>query len=233
MSVIGKQFTTPIRGHGNSFTISNQEIRAGAAANRPLKPRLNAASRRGYEQIVDNTAWLGDGSYNFRGLTGLIYNPNITVSSAPNGTWASATADQKIADVNFAINNVRVVSKDVEQVNTVLMNVNNLTDIASTPRSSTSDTTILQFLKNNHPGVVFDSVAKINALDPKPSGGAGPVDILLAFKSDPDTLTLDIAMEYTMNNPQDRNLAQVITTEGRLAGVIVYYPLAVHVVEGL
>ena len=105
IEVNGKEFTSPVREHANFYQFTNKEIRAAAKAGKPLRSMKAQKSRQAYEQLVDNTAWLADGSATWRGLTGLVYNPNVNIDPAPNGTWATATPDQKIADVNFAINN--------------------------------------------------------------------------------------------------------------------------------
>ncbi|MEE9374567.1 MAG: major capsid family protein [Saprospiraceae bacterium] len=233
VNATGQQFTVKIKDHGNAFQMSNKEIRSSKKANKKLKLKLGDASRRAYEQLVDNLAWLGDGTAAFGGLFGLVYNPNVTSGAAPNGTWASATPDAIIADVNFAINGINTLTNTVEQANTCLMSPANFKLIASTPRSGTSDTTILKFLKDVHPTVKFDEISKLVALDPKPSGGAGPTEILIAMSSTPETLTLDIPMEYRINAPQHVNLAQVVNTEGSIAGVIIPYPLAISIIEGL
>tara|TARA_R100001480_G_scaffold7635_5_gene15604 strand:- start:2504 stop:3427 length:924 start_codon:yes stop_codon:yes gene_type:complete len=232
IEVSGKEFTTPVREHANFYQFTNKEIRAAAKVNKPLKSMKANKSRRAYEQIVDDTAWLGDGSADFRGLTGIVYNPNVNIDPAPNGAWASGTPDEIIADVNFAINRPVDVTNGVEEVDTVLLSVSKFTQIASTRVTDTNET-ILSFLQKVHPAVTFASVAKLKALDPKPSGGAGPVEVILAFKSSADNLTLEIPMDYTQHPPQTEGLVQKVYTEGSTGGVIIYYPLSVQIVEGI
>lgn len=233
IEVQGKEFTSRIREIGNSYQFSTKEIRAAAFANKSLRSMKAERSRRANDQLVDDIGWFADGTPKFAGLVGLIYNPNINVDPAPNGGWGAATPDAIIADVNFAIDNPLDVTNGVEIVNTCLLSVPKFRQISTTPRSTTSDTTILQFLQQNHPLVRFDHVAKLKALDPKPSGGAGPVEIILAYRNDPNNLTFEIPMPYKQHPPQERNLAQVINTESSNGGVIIYYPLSVQIVEGI
>jgi hypothetical protein len=232
IEVSGKEFTTPVREHGNAYYFTNKEIRAAAKVNRPLRSMKASKSRRAYEQLVDETAWFADGTTKWRGLTGLVYNPNINVDPAPNGTWASATPDQIIEDVAFAITNPSDVTNDVEFVDTCLFSVPKFNLLASTRLTDTGKT-ILAYLREVYPEVTFDKVAKLKELDPKPSGGAGPVDVILTFRSDPEVMTLEIPMPYTQHPAQPVNLTQKILTEGSTGGVIVYYPLAVQIVENI
>ena len=101
VEVSGTEFTTPVRQHGNSYQFSNQDLRASRMAGKNLPTRKADRSRQAYEQMVDDTAWLADGSTQWRGLTGILYNSSVNIDPAPNGTWASATPDQIIADVKF------------------------------------------------------------------------------------------------------------------------------------
>lgn len=231
VEVSGTEFTTPVRQHGNEYQFSNQELRASRMAGKNLPTRKADRSRQAYEQIVDDTAWLADGSTQWRGLTGILYNPSVNIDPAPNGTWASATPDQIIADVNFAINNPLDVTNGVEMVDTCLLSVERYTVLSSTRLTDTGET-ILSFLQKVHPGVTFDHVAKFKDIT-TPSTGTGTTNIILTFKSDPSNLTLEIPMPYTQHPAQPRNLAQVVPTEGSTGGVIIYYPLSVQIVEGI
>lgn len=231
--VKGKEFTSPVKSIRGAFGYSIQDIRNAQFAIKPLKQMKANASRRAYEQTVNEYGWFADGSAAFGGLTGFIYNANTTKSPAPTGTWSGATADQIIADINFAINNVPVITLKTESVNTVLLPVDQYTVIASTPRSTTSDTTILEFVKRVHPGVTFVSVNEMAALDPKPSGGAGPIDIMIAYKRSPDSFQYQIPQPFEQFRPQERNMEFVVNTHGRIGNVTFYYPLSCHVVEGI
>jgi hypothetical protein len=231
--VKGKEFITPVKSLGGGYGYSLQEIRASMKAGKRLETRKANAARKSYDQRVNNIAWKADGSAAYGGLTGFFYNANTTKSPAPTGTWSTATPDQIIADVNFAINNIKTVTKGVESANVVMMPVEQMALISSTPRSSTSDTTILEFLRRVHPGVTFEELVECDAVDPAPSGGAAPTDLLIAYRRDPNNLTLELPQLFEQLPVQRRNLEFVVNTHARIAGVIMYYPLSVHIVEGI
>lgn len=232
--VFGKEFTSPIRSLGGSYGWNLQEVRAAAKARRPLTSRKADAARMSYEQKVNRIGWFArpaDGVN--RGLTGLLYNPNVTSGAATTGSWGSATTDQIIGDVNDAINDPISLTKGVEVPNTVLLPVDKYTQIASTPRSTTSDTTILEFLRRVHPGVTFEWVNELSAVDPAPSGGSAPTNIMIAYRRDPMKLTYEIPQPFEQLPVQERGLEYVVPTHARNGGVIVYYPLSVNIVEGI
>ena len=144
--VKGIEFFTPVKSLRGAYSYSIQDIRNAMHVGRPLQSMKGEAARRSYEQAVNDIAWKADGSSQYGGLFGMLYNPNTTKSPAPTGTWSGATADQIIADVNFLINTPRTLTLKTEIVDTVVFPVEQMSLLSSTPRSTLSDTTILEFL---------------------------------------------------------------------------------------
>ncbi len=233
--VRGKQFTSQVKSLGGSYGYSVQEIRSAALANKPLVDRKAMATRRSYEQKVNRIGWFADGSAIFGGLQGFLFNPNTTKAAAPTGNWiASATPDQIIDDINNGINKIRDITKGIEEPDTVLLPVLEFSFIASKPRSATTDTTILEFVKRNNPGITtWDWVNELKDVTPAPSGAAGPTNIMLTYKKDPGQLSFEIPQDYEQFPPQARNLEFVVPAHGRNGGVIIYYPLSIFITEGI
>jgi hypothetical protein len=229
--VKGKQFTTQVKSIGVSFGYSIQEIRAARMAGKPLQQRQANAARRANDQKVNKLAWFGDATYNIQGITN---TPNIPSTPVPNdGTgastlWVDKTPDQILRDLNLITNSIVAVTNGVEVPNTVLLPVAQYALIASTPRSSVSDTTILEYFIQNNPFITtVDWVPEL--------AGAGPagVDLMIAYDKNPDKLTMEIPMPYTQHAPQEQSLNFVVPCESRFGGVIVYYPLSISFGEGI
>jgi len=232
--VNGKEFIGPIKPIRGSYGYSVQDIRNAQFANRPLKTMKASNARRVYEQTLNDWAWFADGSSKYGGVYGFLYNPNITKSPAPTGGWTGgATPDQIIADVDFAINNIVKVTLRTEKADTVLISTEGYSYIATTPRSGTSDTTILEFLRRVHPGVSFVQVNELADVAPAPSGAAGPLNLLIAYKRASDKFELAVPQPFEQFPPQERNMEFVINTHARIGGVLYYYPLSCHIVEGI
>jgi len=233
--VKGKEFTSTVKSLGGSYGYNVQEIRNARMAGKPLQQRKANAVRMANEQQVNKVAWFADGSSTWGGMVGFFYNANTTKSAAPTGNWigGAVSADLIIADVNFAINKVPDVTNGVESVDTVLMPQLEYSHLASTPRSSTSDTTILEFLRRVHPGVTFEALNEAKAVSPNPRTGGAAVNLLIAYKRNPDKITLEIPQPFEQFPAQERGLEFVVPAHSRIGGVIMYYPLAVHIVDGI
>jgi len=234
--VKGKQFSIIIQSLGGSYGWSVQEIRAAMFANRALSAMRAMAARRSNDQMANNIGWFANGGADWAGLTGFLYNPNITKSAAPTGAWTTGpkTPDQIIGDVNFLIYKVPELTNSVEMVDTVLLPSAQYSYIASTPRSSVSDTTILEFLRRVHLGVTFGSVTELKSVNPNPRTGAAPaVNLMVAYTRSPDHLQYEIPVIYEQFPAQERNLSYVTPVHSRNAGFNVYYPLSCHIVDGI
>lgn len=242
--VMGAEFTTPIRGLGGSYGYSVQEVRNAQQAGRPLTQRKANAVRQAYEQIVNRIAWFAraaDGIYG--GLTGLLYAPNITTATAHTGAgsgkirWDDGkTPDEILKDLNDVVTNMVDLTKGVEVPDTILLPIVQYSHIATTARSATSDTTILQFFLNNNPVIrTVEWVNELKDVSPLPSapGGAGTGDLLVCYRRSTDKLGLQIPQMFEQFPAQERNLEFVIPSHARNGGVIVYYPLSVSVLEGI
>lgn len=233
-NVMGQEFTSKVKSIRGSYGYSLQDVRNSIFSNRPLKAMEAMAAREAYEQTVNDFGWFADGTATYGGLIGFLYNAYTTKSPAITGSWTtSATADQIIADIAFAINTPRTLTKKTEIVNTCLLPVDQYSHIASKTRSTTSDTTILEFIKSVFKTVEFIDCNELSALNPAPSGGTAPTDVMIAYRKDPTRLEFQIPQPFEQFPPQERNLEWVINTHARIGNVTIYKPLSVHVVEGI
>lgn len=228
--VTGKEFNSPIRGIGIAYGYSLQDIRSSAFAGTGLSERKMRSAQRAHEEKINQLAWAGDA---VSGLPGFISNANIpayTVAADGTGsskTFVSKTADQIIRDVNGLINQVQTQSKGIHRANRVIMPLEQYTYIASQPRSATTDTTILQFLIVNNPGVTFTPVIELDG------AGAAGADLMYAGEFSIDNMQLEIPMMFRQYSPQQTGLEFVIPCESRYGGVIVEYPMAFAVGSGI
>jgi hypothetical protein len=220
-----------IKSIGASYRYSHQEIRAAQLANLDLPFRQAEAARRAIMQTINTLAFVGNVP---GGFTGFLNNPNVPIYTVPadgvgNVTfWSAKTPDQILRDLNSLINQIVVNSNGVERPNTVLLPTDQYTYIASTPRSATSDTTILNYFLLNNPYV--EQVIPVPQL-----AGAGPtgLDIMIAYDMSANKLVMELPMPFTQYPPQERNLEFVINCEARFGGVSIFYPLSVNIGQGI
>lgn len=224
VDVKAKEFRSPVRSLGDSYGYSVQDVRSARLAGKPLETRKAQAAKRGILQLENLIAFFGDSTHN---LQGLLNHPNIpTVVIPADGTGASKrfltkTPDQIIRDMNSIVNAPFSTTKGVEQADTLLLPLDVYAYIASTPRSSTSDTSILDYFLKTNPFI--KDVSFLNEL--KDLGGAS-VDQAIAYRRDPEVLTLEVPQDFEQFEPQEKGLEFEVPCHSRCGGVILYYPLA-------
>lgn len=231
--VKGKQYSIIVQSLGGSYGWSIQEVRAAAFANRNLNAQRAMAARRSNDQMVNRTAWFADGTSVWAGLMGILYHPNITKIAATTGGWLAASADQIIKDVNVAINSVPDLTNGVEAVDTCLLPQLQYSHIATIPRSTLSDTTVLEFLKKVHPGVTFGVINELKNVSPNPRTGTGTKNLMLCYRRSPNHLTYELPIIFEQFPAQERNLSFIVPTHSRNAGFHVYYPLSLVLVDNI
>lgn len=229
----GFQVMQKIKSIGDSYRYSHQEIRAAQLARVDLSFRQAEAARRAIDQEINTIAFTGWGTLGNQ-VTGFLNNPNVPIYTVPatgvgaSTLWINKTPDQILFDLNQVVNQIVFNSNNVERPDTLLLPMNQYTLIASTPRSSTSDTTILNYFLMNNP--------YIQRVIPVPQlAGAGPtgLDIMVAYEMNANKLVMQLAMPFTMYPPQERNLEFVINCEARFGGVSIFYPLSVNIAQGI
>lgn len=234
--VKGREFRAPVRSIGNSYGYNLQEIRAARMAGRPLTQRKANAARRAHDQLVNTIAWTGDDEH---GLLGLLNHPNVSRATAPaDGAGGGGgqtefiykTPDQIIRDLNNLVADMVLLTKGAESPDTLLLPINTWAYLSSTPRSATSETTILAFFLANNP-----SIRRVEWINEATAAGVDVpgADVAVAYKNSPDKLTLEIPQPFEQLPEQQDNLEFKVPCHSRVGGVIIYYPLSVSILEGI
>lgn len=229
--VVAKEFTSNVRGIGDSYGYDVQEIRYAQQAGVPLETRKASSARKAHDQKINQLAWAGDADH---GLPGFFTNANIpgyTVTADGTGTsklWSTKTAAQIIRDVNGIINQVRTQSKGVHMATEVWLPIAQYALISSMPRADGTDQTVLTFLQANNPGVTFRSVLELdNAVS------SGTLDTMVAIENNIDNIQLNIPMPFMQHAAQQKGLAFEVPCESRFGGVTVTYPLAMAIADSI
>jgi hypothetical protein len=224
-----------VRHLGDAFGYSIFDIQKANRTGVPLAAYKGTAARKAAELKADQLAFTGDST---TGLAGLLSHPNIPWSTvAANGNqngatnstlWVNKTPDQIIADVTNVWKSIKVVTKEAEMANVLALPTDQHSYISTTPRSSVSDTTILEFLLKNLEGC--EDIISCGRLA---GAGAGGADVMAAYDRSPDTAELHIPMEFYQLPPELKNLEWVVNCLMDFAGLIVYRPLAFAIAEGI
>lgn len=223
VELLGKKFTSEIQSIGASYQYSVQEIRAAAKANRPLKVAKANAARRAVSSKERDLAYFGEAAF---GVPGWLTNANIPDVALPNGNWNLniATPDKIVADLNALANSIVNTSRASEMGNTLLLPINYYTLISSVPRSTTSDTTILDFFMKSNPFIT--SVDWLAELSPANSNGNLARSVALLYDRNPEKFWIEIPQDFEEFEPQIHGLAYKVIVHERMGGTIMPYPLS-------
>lgn len=223
-----EEFSVNAKSVGAAYQWSVQDLRRSMMSGAMLDQRKASAVRRAIEQKIDQIALSGATN---TGLTGIANNANVTLVTPTTGTWSTATSAQIIADWNKHVNSIVTASKEAFIPDTYLLDTTNYTLVATKPISTTGDTNksvLASFLESNP---FIKNVYPWHKLATADAAGTGPRAI--AYKKDPEVLTLEIPQEFEQYPPQAKNLAFQVACHARTAGVIVYYPVAMAYMDGI
>lgn len=228
--VVAKEFSSPVRGIGNSYGYSIQEIRAANMVGKSLDARKATAARRAQDELANKIAWSGDAEYN---LPGFLNNANIPTYTVPaDGTgssklWSNKTPDQILRDMNAMVTAPAVATKGVHKVTELWLPLAQYSYIAQTVRSTASDLTILEAFKRGNPDVVVRQVVELEG------AGAGGTNRMVALERSAENFQIAFPMPFTQHSVQQKGLEFEVPCESRMGGVVVYYPLAFIFGDGI
>ena len=228
--VVGIEQPVKVFTVGDAYGYNIVEIKSAQHANVNLALYKAQAARRAIDQKLNHLAWHGDEKHN---IIGFLENPNISNVLLPaDGTSNSTkikdkTVEQILRDVNSIIDAIPEATQNVEEANTVLMATAVYNHIATTPRSTMSDITVLEFLQRTHPEIKrWIKVAELTG------AGANNSDMIIAGKFDPDYVKFEIPNRFEQLPVERRNLEYVVNCISRAIGVTVTLPMAFAKAQG-
>lgn len=215
-----------------AFGYSVEDIDAAQMAGMPLESEKAEASRKSVEEKINKIAFNGDDEYE---LMGLLNNPNIPTGNVVNGAkgspqWATKTPGEILFDILDLFGDIVDSTNEVEVPDTLLLPISQKTLLLQ-PRSDTSDKTVLQWLVENIPWL--KSVDDVIGVPQLKGAGAGGKDVMVAYRRDPEKLTLRIPLEVEIRAPQLRDLYFRSIVRARTGGVVVRFPMSLRFAEGI
>lgn len=225
VDVKGTEFIRPVRTAGISYGYTLMELRQAAMAGRSLNSMRAVAARRAIEEILDFVACFGDPDSGI--VDGFLNNSNIPIAGSP-GSFDGLTADQIIAVVSAGFQRIDDATLGTEAPNTILFPTTTYRLLATTPRSSVSDTTILQFIKESFPDVTM--IAPWYRLNTAAEDGGKRMVI---YDRSPDKLGQEIASEFEQLPVQPEGLEFKVPCIATTAGTALYYPKGIDFTDDI
>lgn len=237
--ISGKEYSITVKSVGTAYDFDIDELASAQMSGMPLEARRAMASRRGYEEFINDAVWYGDTEGHF---VGFFKHPDIAHNIVADGAagagktnWEDKTPDEILADLNGACGAMYAATKKIHRPQCLLLPVLKWNYIRSTPRSSLSDTTILQFFLNNSEFIKDKSqVMELNAIEGQGDGGT-ECFVVMCDKTPEGAETIRIREPLPLQYMpvQLHGLVYEISGRGRFAGLEVTYPRAIDIWYGI
>lgn len=233
VNVVAREVQRNIKSIPVAFEWTVDEIKASAATGAGLDDLTVMAAMSAAERKADKMLAIGDSNASIEGLLNHTGVPTSTAGAKTGGgtvwTGASVTPDEIIKDVNTMISDTRAALKEASERGgldapaferwVLLLPGANYTKIATTPRSSTSDTSILRWLLDNNP--FLESIEEWSECD----SVSGATRAML-YPRDPLCVGGIINQEFTQHAPQAVDLKIRVPCQMKCGGTIIRYPVA-------
>lgn len=250
--ISGKEYSMSVRTLGNAYGYSRQEIASAKLTGMPLEQRKAEATRRSYEEKVNQIIWFGSPENNLQGFfDGPVGSPCLTVAKTKVAAAAGAgkstawgvdkTPDEVIKDLTDACTKMYVDTKKIFRPNQILLSVEKLQYLVNTPRSQQSDVSILNwFVSNNRFIKSADQFVDVNELEGiydqsggafDPTGSKGEGFTVLA--NDANNLRVREPFPLMHLPVQYKGLEFEVNCYGRFAGMEMIRPDAVQHFYGI
>lgn len=222
--VRARELSVVVRGIGDSYGYTQQDLRAALATGSNLPGRKADAARAAVARKENSLKIKGDLDY---GMYGLTNHPNIPAVTAVTGLWTTATGDQIVADVTALVNAVINQSSGIHTPNVLALSNQSRAALFSKRMSGAAQMIAGEAIRAQYPNLEIVVAQEFFG------AGAGGTNMAFVAERDIDNYYYDQAMPFTQYPPQARNLEMVVPCEARAAGLIVVRPLSMATMGGL
>lgn len=229
--VSGKEHVGQIGYYGLGYQFNRLEVLGAQVSGVPLDVRKGTAARQGHEIKIDLAIFFGDKA---AGTVGLLNQPNAQSQTLPNSAaaptntkWTSKTADEIIKDVGLVMSKISGESLGIYRANRVLLPIEQYTLIATMPRSTLSDTTVLKFLETVYPGVTFTGTPRCKG------AGLASADRMAVYNDSIDVCDFILPLEFEQLPGQWEGITYKVPCLSGHGGVRAIHPLSFCYADGL
>ena len=226
---IGKT-ANPLTLWGMELSWTIPELESAIKLGRPVDQQKYAGMQTKYNMDVDEMVYIGDADL---GYTGLFNGTVGTTGNAPTGTWATATADQILADVNALLQAVWAASGYAAMPDTLRLDPLSYGRLVSRKISDQGSISILEFIRqNNMSNDQNGRPLDINSVKWLATAGAGGTRRMVAYTKRPDFVRFPL-VPLQRTPLENRSIWQLTTYFGRLGVVEIVYGETMGYYDGL
>lgn len=227
-AVVRRQ-TYAIKDIGAKTLWSWKELQQSRAENVPLEAKRMEALRTATDRKMNVVGYEGDADF---GLPG-IFTSQIPRQTAASTFAGAATPDALKAIIDVAVRTVKSNTNSTTTPAMVVLPQVQLDILGDTMRSTNSDITVLQAIKDAQAakGISLEFVED-NNLKGKGTNGE---DCMLILPYDEEKLCFGVAMDFTIppELTQWTGAQYIVHSLARILGIMAYEPLSALIVEGI
>ena len=214
----------------NSYGYTTMELKKAAFARQSLDAAKAMAARRIMEQKIDLLLQTGDAAYSMKGLLNQTGTNTYVVPNGVSGSplWINKTSDEILTDLNGIAKAAHIATKSADMSTKMLLPLDSYELISTKPRSSTSDTTVLEFFLGT--SRFIKSVDPWYACD---TAGALGVKRAVAYRPDADAVFYKMPREFQMLPAEARGLRFVVDCIAEYGGVHARKPKTITYADGI
>ncbi|MBU66434.1 MAG: hypothetical protein CL858_13425 [Cupriavidus sp.] len=207
------------------------ELESAQKLGRPVDQQKFTGMQLKHNMDVDEQVYIGD---TVLGVTGLVNNAGVTnVSNAATGNWATATADQIVADINELLTSVWTASAYAYCPSELRLPPVKFGILVSRKVSDAGNISVLEYVKQN---TISNSIngrpLNIQPLKWLYQRGTANADRMMAYTKEQDKVRFP--MVPLQRTPLEyRDIRQLTTYFGRLGVVEVVYPELIGYRDGI
>lgn len=208
---------------GNAWTISIDEIKAGAAMGSSLSDRKATIAREQHETLLNRLVFKGSAPHK---IVGVFANPNIpkTALVTPWGTDAAA-AEKACDDLQALIDGMETKTNGLHKVTNIVIPPSKRRLLSKRMPETTQS--YLQWFQSQNNGVTITSISELEDID-----GAGTKAVLV-YEYDPMNMSIEIPEAFNMLPMQPKNLHFKVPCTSKATGLIIYRPLTLAMLTGV
>jgi len=167
------------------YELNLQEVNRASRMNVSLGDRKASGAKLVSEKFVYDVAMRGKTEKN---LTGLINNAGVPAANAPTGSWATATPDQMLADVNAALGDVYNNSKETSLADSLLLPTSKFLFINNARITGTNTSVLKYLMENNSYTAISKKPLNIAPSRELETAGSGNTARMVAYEKSQDNL---------------------------------------------
>lgn len=234
--ITGVESVQVIRGFGESYAYTTQEIRASILAGIPVDVKKAMSARYAIALAIDETIFYGNTE---GGLPGLLTQANTTPFTVANGAagsklWRRKTADEIVADMHGVVNNVVRVTSGIHRPNAMILPLAAYNIAATRRMGDGSNQTVLSFFLATSPYITsVDPSYRLDGASSLLWGGSANTSRGIVYEKNSERMALVMPLEFEQGIPFVRHFVTETACHARIGGVVAYYPGSLSYFDGV